>query len=298
MSNHDKKKNLVLARAMAEGPLPTVITDEKANIVFVNSRFTEFTGYKADEIIGRNPKMFSAGLTSDEIYKNLWEVLLRGELWTGDLLNKRKNGELFWESIAITSLKNKKGKITHFVGVWRDVSKERVREYVLKHESMTDALTGIYNRRHILEELEKEIERAARYSRVVSGMMVDIDNFKLINNNYGHVIGDRVLITFAKILKVSVRKIDIVGRYGGDEFLIILPESDLKIATLVAERIRKVLKTYEWNVLSELGPVTGSFGLFSFHDIKKVDKIAFIEKVDAALLAAKNAGKDRIVIGE
>ncbi len=298
MSAYFKDENLILARALAEGPAPTVITDEKANIVYVNARFTELTGYTAEEVLGQNPRIFSAGKTPESVYQILWDTLRKGQVWTGDLLNKRKNGEIFWESIVISPLKNENGEISHYVGIWRDVSLERIRENDLKHDSITDALTGIYNRRHILEELEKEIERASRYNHKLAGIMADVDNFKLINNHYGHLIGDKVLITFAKTLKHSIRKIDIVGRYGGDEFLIILPESDLRIATLVAERMRKMLKTYEWNVLSELGPVTGSFGLFSFQDMKQVSKTDFIEKIDAALLAAKNAGKDRIIIGD
>lgn len=297
-ANSHRKTNGLPGRVVAEGPLPILVSDAKGNIEYVNARFTELTGYKLEEVLGKNPRILSAGKTPESVYQELWDTILSGRVWKGDLLNKGKNGDCFWETISICPLKNDEGVITHFVGIWQDTTARKHREENLERQSITDDLTGLYNRRHILEELEKEMERALRYNRHLAGLMIDIDNFKVINDRYGHLIGDRVLKTFAGILKASIRKIDIVGRYGGDEFFVMLPESTVEIARTVVERIRSILRTYEWNVASELAPLTASFGLLSFADLKHAAKHSFVERVDRMLLEAKRAGKDKIVTGE
>ena len=193
------------------------------------------------------------------------------------------------------------GAFGFYAGLLQDklaVQKEKLEVSVVKlgHESITDDLTGQYNRRHILEELGKEVERARRYGRRLSGMMIDLDNFKTVNDQYGHPTGDRVLKTFAGVIGRSIRKIDIVGRYGGDEFIVILPESTLEAARLVAERIQANLREYEKHVPSELFRVTASMGLISFEDVKEINESAFVEKIDQALLLAKRTGKNKISV--
>lgn len=148
-----------------------------------------------------------------------------------------------------------------------------------------------------VELLVKAVERALRYGRPLSGMMVDIDDFKQINDRYGHFVGDRALKAFAKVFHESIRKIDILGRYGGDEFLIILPEATVDVARLVAERIQKNLAEYQRNVAGELAHFTASIGLLSFEDIKEVDETVFLERIDQALLKAKCTGKNTIFMG-
>ncbi len=165
----------------------------------------------------------------------------------------------------------------------------------LKEQSIMDDLTGLYNHRHILVEIEKEIERARRYKHPLAGMMIDVDDFKRFNDKYGHLTGDYVLREVAHIFDQSIRKIDIIGRYGGDEFLIILPESAFDNAKVVAHRIQKNLATHEFLVKDRPMKVTASIGLFGFGDLTDLEATGFIEKVDQALLKAKALGKNRVL---
>lgn len=295
------RQSKLLARAAEQAPAPIMITDAQANIEYVNPRFTELSGYSKKELMGQNPRILASGKTPRQTYEELWKTILSGKVWQGELCNRRKNGEIFWESLVVSTLKDNQNRITHFIGIWQDTTQRKLTEEELlvrsrefETQSRTDDLTGQYNRRHILVELEKEVERALRYGRRLSGMMVDIDDFKNINDQYGHLVGDRVIKAFAGVLERSIRKVDILGRYGGDEFLIILPEATADVARLVAQRIQKNLADYQRNVLGELSPFTASIGLRSFEAIKEVDKTIFIEKIDQALLKAKRAGKNTI----
>lgn len=165
---------------------------------------------------------------------------------------------------------------------------------LLKAQSMTDDTTGLFNHRHLMEEIEKELTRARRYKRFLSGMMVDIDNFKEINDYYGHLTGDSVLREVAELLKKSLRKVDIVGRYGGDEFLIILPETNGDVALAVAQRIQKDIQQHRFRTMRDYITVSVSIGVVHFSDSKDFDKTAFVEKLDEAMYKAKSLGKDRI----
>lgn len=294
----------LLARGIIEGPCPVMITDRQGFIIYVNPRFTQLTGYDIDSLRGKTPRVFKSSRTASSVYDELWRAIHAGDVWHGELCNRRRNGEEFWESISIKGMKDAQGSITHFCAIWQDVTarkekdetSERQKE-AFEKQSRTDDLTGLYNRRHIFIELEREFERALRYERPLSGMMIDIDDFKKINDKYGHPVGDRVIRSFSRVLEDSVRTIDILGRYGGDEFLLILPETLIDDARVVAERIRKSLFDYQQNVMGEFGILTASIGLVAFDDTSRADKTIFLEKIDNVLLAAKRLGKNQVVVG-
>ncbi len=168
---------------------------------------------------------------------------------------------------------------------------------VLQNQSMTDDVTGLYNHRHLYEEIEKEIERSKRRGRSICGIMVDIDDFKHVNDTSGHLVGDRVLREAAFVLNQSIRKIDILGRYGGDEFLIILPETPYESAKIVADRIRENLRRHPFNASHDQVSLTASVGLLMFEHADKLDPAAFVQKVDEAMFRAKGLGKDRVFSG-
>lgn len=165
----------------------------------------------------------------------------------------------------------------------------------LERQSMTDDITALYNHRHILVEVEREVERANRYGRTLSAMMIDIDDFKKINDEHGHLAGDKVLQEVAEVLMQSIRKVDILGRYGGDEFLVILPETDTQMSRTVAERIQRNIRRHSFRVKESPVGVTVSIGLFSFSESQKITIETFIDQTDQVLLQAKRMGKDRIL---
>lgn len=167
---------------------------------------------------------------------------------------------------------------------------------ILERQSMLDEVTGLANRRFLEFEIEREIARAQRRGSPIAGLMIDIDDFKAVNDRYGHLTGDAVLAHVASVLQRSIRKADITGRYGGDEFLVILPEANLPVAERVAARIQRNIHIWPIEAATQI-EVTVSIGLFAFADASALDKKAFIERIDLALLKAKQAGKDRIVSG-
>lgn len=295
---------VLLGRGVMASACPIMITDRQGQILYVNPVFTKLTGYTFEEIAGKTPRVFKSMQTPPHVHEDLWRTISAGKPWHGELCNVRKNGKEIWESISINAIKNEAGEITHFIGVWQDITARRKDDEVSKAEkeafkkqSRTDDLTGLYNRRHIFVELEREFERATRYKRPLSGMMIDIDDFKKINDKYGHLTGDRVIRTFARLLEDSIRTIDILGRYGGDEFLLILPETPLNDALIVAQRIRESAINYHQNVMAEIGALAVSIGLVEFDETCRADKTIFLEKIDNVLLTAKRAGKNQVIIG-
>jgi diguanylate cyclase (GGDEF)-like protein len=181
---------------------------------------------------------------------------------------------------------------------FRKASLESMNE-LLRSQAVMDHTTGLYNRRFLSLEIEKEIQRAKRYKLdnepMLYAMMIDIDDFKKINEHCGHAGGDYILREVAEILKRSIRKLDIVGRYGGDEFLIILPEANLETAELVAIRIQQSVRNYIFEYNGEVVSVTLSIGLAPFKGDDGTPVSTFVEEADWRLLTAKRQGKDQII---
>ncbi len=165
----------------------------------------------------------------------------------------------------------------------------------LKEQSIIDELTGKYNRRHILLELDKELDRARRYKHTLAGIMIDVDDFKKFNDRYGHLLGDYILKEVTAVFDHCIRTIDVLGRYGGDEFIILLPEATADTAPIVAERIKKAIHEHPFMFKKKQLKVTVSIGAHHFSDLTNTDKVDFIDKIDQALYKAKAAGKDRVI---
>ncbi|MCG3176641.1 MAG: hypothetical protein MOGMAGMI_01599 [Candidatus Omnitrophica bacterium] len=182
---------------------------------------------------------------------------------------------------------------------WNEEERRRLELHMdfLAGQSMTDDVTGLYNHRHILEELQKEIERSRRHGRGICGIMVDLDDFKSVNDTYGHLVGDLLLKEFARTLNEAVRSIDIVGRYGGDEFLLLLPETTAASAIEVAERVRSRIQSTAFVRGRVPGGVrvTASLGLFAYQTLEELDAGRFVERADQAMMSAKRSGKDRVI---
>jgi|GEM_PF-3194752 len=282
-----------------------VMTDLEANIEYVNPAFEKVTGYKKEEMIGRNAGILKSGLQSDQVYKDMWNTLNRDMVWHGELKNKRKDGGIYLEEVRISPVFGTKGKKISYIAVKCDVTELRkVQEELEKSEqrfkelSMMDYLTSLYNRRHIFERIEELIERRNRFNETFAIAIIDLDHFKKINDKYGYKAGDKVLRSVARLLKSQVRKYDVVGRYDGEEFIILFPEINRKEALHVMERIKGFTEdmkvVYDKNEMY----VTFSCGIADIEEVKKprkhVDMI--VEKADRRLYKAKENGRNRIVI--
>ncbi|MBI5302492.1 MAG: PAS domain S-box protein [Chloroflexi bacterium] len=227
-----------LSRAIEQSPVSIVITDTVGDIEYVNPKFTHVTGYTFEEVRGKNPRILKSGEMPPQAYKELWETVFTGKEWRGEFHNKKKNGELYWESASISPITDMAGKITHFVAVKEDITARKRDEEQLRFLSTHDTLTGLYNRTFFEAEAARlEQSRAVPISVIIA----DVDRMKETNDTLGHHAGDELLRHIAQALQSALRTSDIIARIGGDEFAILLPETDARTADQVLERIKTKL---------------------------------------------------------
>lgn len=271
-----------------------VITDRNAFIQWANPAFSRLTGFSAAEAIGHRPgELIRSGLQPQEFYQNLWETILGGQVWRGELVNKRKSGELYHEELTITPLRSGQGEITHFIAVKQDVSSRKSMERELVRLASTDPLTGVANRRQLLERMQAELVRLKRYGSAVSFLMLDLDFFKKVNDRFGHAVGDQVLCHISGVAQSELRKSDLFGRMGGEEFGILLPETDIERAVELAERLRERVAREPLSATDELIRVTLSIGVSEFTWLDTGTETV-LARADAALYRAKQAGRNRV----
>ena len=403
--------------AVEHSPLSIIITHANGVFEYVNPKFTQLTGFSLDELAGKTPRVLKSGENPAVLYENLWSTITAGQEWRGELLNRKKNGVLYWDYAAISPIFDVEGKITHYVsiqeniterkladeslhqqkqlsddiinslpgifymldeqgrivrvnrhfldvtgyakdeldritalylfkgedkkliaqktqevfekgdswveaeliiksgqkipyyftghrtsidgrsyliGIGTDISERRSLEQELARQAKTDSLTGLSNRRHFLELADKELARARRYDKLLSVLMFDLDKFKTINDTYGHKTGDSVLRMVGEVCRRTLREVDIVGRLGGEEFAILLPESDARKSMEVAERLRQDIANSV--ILLEQGLeryVTASIGIATLTaDDTNIDKL--LDLADKAMYEAKHTGRNRV----
>jgi diguanylate cyclase (GGDEF)-like protein/PAS domain S-box-containing protein len=293
----DKLRQLSIA--VEQSPASVVITDLDACIQYVNPQFTELTGYSATEVIGQNPRILCSNLTAKEIYKELWGKLTRGLAWHGELINRRKNGEVYWEESHISPVKNPAGTVTHYVAVKTDITERKQLEDQVHQLAFYDALTKLPNRRLLNERLNQTMIVSKRNGRYGALMFLDLDNFKTLNDTHGHAAGDLLLIDVANRLKKCVREIDTVARFGGDEFVVMLSDlNEDKVkstsqAGIIAEKICITLsEPYLLNIKANTTvehQCAASIGVVVFinHEASQDD---ILKWADAAMYQAKEDG--------
>ena len=204
-----------------------------------------------------------------------------------------RNGQIIWVNLTKSLIRSTNGEPKYFVSVIEDISSRKKMEQELIDRATHDSLTGLSNRTELNKALEQEISRATRYSRPFSLLMLDIDRFKLVNDNYGHQAGDKVLVELAKILDLETRTADIVGRFGGEEFLLILPELDHEQSLLLAERIRRAVESHTIRNQDRAIHVTVSIGVASYPEHgDEAEKL--VRASDNAMYQAKSDGRNRI----
>ena len=265
------------------------ITDLAGTIVYASEAFCDISGYSKEELIGSPHKIVRHQDMPSSIYQELWETIKSGHSWKGEIKNKKKNGEHYWVIITIEPIFDHFGNQMGYQSIRFDITdRKRVEEL-----SITDQLTGLYNRRKFDEILEYEFNQWRRHNKTFSIIMLDIDDFKHVNDLYGHPIGDKVLVQTANLLKSMIRKSDTLCRWGGEEFIIICPFSDIKKTMNLAEKIRESFKEIDFELV---GNKTISLGITVVNDTdENVQEI--ISKVDKALYIAKNSGKDCVKVG-
>lgn len=403
--------------AVEHSPLSIIITKQNGLFEYVNPKFLQLNGFSLEELAGKTPRILKSGENPAALYENLWATITAGQEWRGELRNRKKNGELYWDYAAISPIFDVEGKITHYVsiqediterklademlrqqkqfsddiinslpgifymldeqgrimrvnqhllkvtghsedeldtmtaldffegedksligqrmqevfekgyscaeaeliiksrqkipyyftghrariddqpyliGIGTDISERRALEQELARQAKTDPLTGLSNRRHFIEMAKQELARTRRYDKLLSVLMLDLDRFKAINDTHGHQTGDSVLRMVGEICLRTLREVDIVGRLGGEEFAILLPESDAKQAMDVAERLRQ-------NIANSAIPLeqggelnfTASIGITTLTATEaNIDNL--LDLADKAMYEAKRTGRNRV----
>ena len=272
----------------------TSTTNIKGEITQVSQAFCEISGYEKNELMGRNHRLIRHEDMPEELFTNLWKNITNGKKWTGEIKNKKKNGDYYWVHASISPVFNSKKEIIAYTAIRHDITdKKRIEEL-----SITDELTGLFNRRHFNDILQREINRAKRDEHAFALMIFDVDFFKQYNDNYGHQMGDYALQAIGKKIKeLSKRPSDFAFRIGGEEFAIIysphFKENAIEFAKIVNNEIENLKIEHRYNKASEF--LTVSIGLYTELGTKIDSEENVYNFTDQALYKAKENGRNQYV---
>jgi len=216
-------------------------SDRNGDIIYISEALSKLTGYTKEELIGKNHNVFRHKDSLDSSYKDMWDTIKNGESWYGEIKNKNRDGSYYWASVTIKPDYNKEKTIKGYTAIRNDITDKKKLEKL----TITDALTQIPNRRYLDGKYKSELDRAKRYDGKFSVIILDIDLFKDVNDAYGHQVGDNILIQVAKLLKQSIRNTDILGRWGGEEFMIISPQTDAEEAKNLALKLKDKIEYFD-----------------------------------------------------
>lgn len=283
----------LLSRGLSQSPAAVVITNKIGNIIYVNPRFEQLTGFSSSEVLGENPRIFKSGKTSNLVYADLWQTIKEGETWVGDFENKDKLDRPYYVSAQISPIVNEQGQIEHFIAIQEDVTEKLILQRKLEKLATTDSLTGALNRGRFAVKCEEEGRRCERYKGALSLLVFDLDKFKNINDKYGHLCGDSVLKHFAETIKNSLRENDVFGRIGGEEFAALVVETDKVGAIMLAERLRQVIEDCPVEYEAQKIAYTVSIGVAQWLATDK-NLDVLLKRADDALYFAKKNGRNRV----
>jgi diguanylate cyclase (GGDEF)-like protein/PAS domain S-box-containing protein len=270
-----------------------LVSDVDNRIITVNPAFTRVTGYLPEEVIGGNPRMLGSGKHGADFYRELWQQLSSTGSWSGELWNRRKDGELYVEWTSIKQVRDSNGKLTHYVAAFSDITARKAGEESIRHQAQYDALTDLPNRVLLFDRLQQALAQAKRDKNRLALMYLDLDKFKPINDNLGHAIGDQILQGVATRMQGCVREVDTVARIGGDEFVVLLPivenEQD---ALRVAEKIRYALNQ-PFEIADQNLSISSSTGIAIYPEHGS-NEDELTGNADIAMYYAKESGRDNV----
>ncbi|WP_031433615.1 diguanylate cyclase domain-containing protein [Methylomarinum vadi] len=294
-----RKKNVnelkKLSLAVQHSPSGIMMTDISGRIEYVNDKFEQINGYTLAEIIGKNPSFLKSGRTSEQTYKELWETLLSGRDWQGEILNQKKNGEYYWSIQFISPVKDEQNKLTHFVCIMEDVTEVRKKSEMISYQASHDDLTGLLNRRECEKRLERVIKGARANNTRHVFCFLDLDKFKIVNDTCGHLAGDDLLRGIAGLLGKQLRQRDTLARLGGDEFGIIMEHCQLKQAREIAEKICLEICSYNFHWQGHCFKIGVSIGLTEVNKLS-ADFTTVIEQADQACYRVKKQGRGQVAL--
>lgn len=275
-----------------------LITDANSNIVRVNQAFTDITGYRADEVLGKNPRIMNSGRHNRSFYIEMWQHLLCTGAWAGEIWDRRSNGDIYPKWMTITAVKNDRQETTHYVAIFSDITERKLIEEEIHHLAFYDTLTKLPNRRLFLDRFGAALSASARRNDYGAVLFVDMDRFKALNDTLGHDYGDLLLVEVGARIKSCIREMDTVARYGGDEFVVLIDaidhgrdESRRKVA-VIAEKIREALAA-PYLLKEHEHRCSPSIGVSLFHgNDESINRL--IAQADMAMYQAKKSGRNAV----
>lgn len=269
-----------------------MIADSNNRIIAINPAFTQLTGYTEQEAVGRSTKLLKSGRHDMAFYRDLWHTLEKTGRWQGEVWNRRKNGEEYFEWLMINTIYDSNGEVQQRIAIFSDITDQKLAEQTIWKQANFDSLTGLPNRRLFQDRLEQGIKKNHRTGLPMALMLLDLDRFKEVNDTLGHDMGDILLKEGARRLSSCVRETDTVARLGGDEFTIILSELlDPGNVERIAQDILKKLAE-PFHLKHEVAYVSASIGITLYpNDGEGIDTL--LKNADQAMYASKNQGRNR-----
>lgn len=288
----DKSAYLKLNSAIFENTQEAIlVTDQYTNIINVNNAFSVITGYSKEEVLGKNPTILKSGRHDEIFYKELWQTLLKNGSWQGNIWNRKQNGNIYPEWLNISSVKDDEGNIKNFIAIFSDITQLKENEKKLTFMAHHDALTSLPNRLLLNARLEHSLNICDRLHTYVGVLFMDLDNFKHINDSFGHGMGDRVLQETANRLQLLLRSDDTLARIGGDEFVFVFEnlERPDDLASIAEKIINSIKMPFEFEDNKFL--LGASIGVSIYPNDGQTAEI-LCKHADTAMYSAKNAGKN------
>ena len=288
-AEHELRK---LSMALEYSSSMVIITDTDGIIEYCNPAFRQGTGYEESELLGQKISILGSGFTDRTIYQDLWNTISEGQSWQGEFLDRKKNGDLYWSMVYIAPVRSEGDRITHYVAVSHDISELKNSEETIRRLAFFDPLTELPNRALFKERLEQTLLRARRDKSMFALMYLDLDHFKNINDTFGHVVGDKLLIEVGRRLRQQLRGTDTVARLGGDEFAVILGDvASVNGVAAVGKSLGDALGT-PFCVEGQVLFVSASIGIGIYpDDHTEIEQL--IRMADTALYKAKDSGRNQ-----
>ena len=260
-------------------------SDINGVITEVSDALCQLTGYEKNELLGRNHNIFRHKDMPESIFNDMWTNIKNEKVWKGEIKSLNKDGSSYWADVIISPTYDNDDMLIGYNAIRHDITdKKRIEKL-----SITDKLTDVFNRSKLDDILNDEIKRTDRNEYSFGVVLLDIDNFKKVNDTHGHLVGDKILISISSILKRNIRRIDFIGRWGGEEFLIVCPQTEKEGLITFAQTLRKKIEDYDFE---GYGNQTASFGLTVYSEGDNIENI--ILRADNALYKAKNSGRNRV----
>ncbi|OQW89586.1 MAG: diguanylate cyclase [Rhodoferax ferrireducens] len=272
------------------------ITTASGTIVDINDAFTRITGYSREEVIGQNPRVLKSGRQDAAFYAAMWGDLTGLGHWSGEVWNRRKNGEVYAELLTISAVRDAQGITQQYVALFSDITTIKEQQNQLEHIAHFDALTDLPNRVLLADRLQQAMAHAQRRQKQLAVTYLDLDGFKAINDHHGHEAGDHVLVTLAHRMKQALREGDTLARLGGDEFVAVLIDMEDMAASwpMLNRLLEAAAQPVQWDDLTL--QVSASLGVTFYPQSQDIDADQLLRQADQAMYQAKVAGKNRYQI--